>query len=104
MSLNQVNKTSRNEVNPMCPQKVRTQLRAKLDGHFEENKTALISDINKSTFIVDFGSVQLQYNEILDEVADDDQNTKSKFEWMNMLEHESLMSRRKGCSYNKNSG
>ena len=63
---------------------------------FEENKAALISDIDKSTFIDDFGSVPLQYKEIHEEVADDDQNSKSKFEWMNMREHESLMNRRKG--------
>ena len=41
---------------------------------FEENKAALISDIDKSIFIEDFGLVSLQYEEILDEVADDNQN------------------------------
>ena len=53
---------------------------------FEENKAALISDIYKSIFIEDFGSVSLQYEEILDEVANDKQNTKSKFKWINMRE------------------
>ena len=68
---------------------------------FEENKAALISDIDKLTFIEDFWSVPLRYNNIPEEVADDDQNTKSKFEWMNMREHESLMSRRKGTNITK---
>ena len=60
----------------------------------EENKAALISDIDKSNFIENFRSVSLRHEEILNEVADNDQNTKSKFEWMNMREHKSLM--RKG--------
>ena len=49
----------------------------------------MISDIDKSIFIEDFRLVSLQYGEVLDEVADDDQNSKSKFEWMNIREHES---------------
>ena len=62
---------------------------------FEEDKATMISDIDKSIFIEDFGLVSLQYGEVLDEVTDDDQKSKSKFEWMNIREHESWMSRKK---------
>ena len=61
----------------------------------------MVSDIDKPIFIEDFGSVSLQYKEIPEEIADDDQNTKSKFEWMYMKEHESLMSRRKDVHITK---